>query len=168
VPVIGARHLVKQFRTGRRPQGVWGGLRGLLGRDTEIVRALDDVSFDVEEGECVGYIGQNGAGKSTTIKLLTGVLLPDGGQVEVAGLVPSRQRERNALNIGVVFGQRTQLWWDLPLIDSFELIGQMYRLPRATYRRNLDQFVDLLDMQTPAGAHGRRGDRRSHAQVRGR
>lgn len=143
---IHVRHLRKQYRTSRRPHDVLGGLRALLGRDSIVVCALDDVSFDIEEGECVGYIGQNGAGKSTTIKLLTGILVPDGGEIEVAGLVPWRQRERNALNIGAVFGQRTQLWWDLPLIDSFELIGQMYRIPRARYRRNLDHFVDLLDM----------------------
>jgi ABC-2 type transport system ATP-binding protein len=108
---------------------------------------VDDISFAVEEGELLGYIGANGAGKSTTIKILTGILVPSAGSVTVAGIVPWLERERNARNVGIVFGQRSQLWWDLPLIESFKLIGRMYQVPVATYRHNLDAFVSLLDME---------------------
>jgi ABC-2 type transport system ATP-binding protein len=123
-----------------------GGVRTLFTRAERTVRAVDGVSFDVAEGELVGYLGRNGAGKSTTVKLLTGILHPTSGQVEVAGLVPWRDRMRNAMNIGVVFGQRSQLWWDLPLIESLDLIGVMYRVDRERYRRNLDRISSLLDL----------------------
>jgi ABC-2 type transport system ATP-binding protein len=146
VPVVRVRDLVKEFRTPRRQPGVLGGLRTLFTREQVVTRAVDGISFDVDEGEIVGYLGPNGAGKSTTIKVLTGILVPTAGEVEVAGLVPWRQRERNALNIGVVFGQRSQLWWDLPLVESFKLVRAMYRLPEARYRRNLDRCVGLLGL----------------------
>jgi ABC-2 type transport system ATP-binding protein len=107
---------------------------------------VDGVSFDLAEGELVGYLGRNGAGKSTTVKLLTGILHPTAGEVEVAGLVPWRDRTRNAMHIGVVFGQRSQLWWDLPLGESFELIAVMYRMEKERYRRNLRRFTELLDL----------------------
>lgn len=110
------------------------------------VRAVHDLTFSVEPGEMVGYIGPNGAGKSTTIKMLTGILVPTGGQVRVAGLDPSRNRVELARRIGVVFGQRSTLWWDLPLRDSFELLQRMYRIPPGRYRDNLDRFVELLDL----------------------
>jgi ABC-2 type transport system ATP-binding protein len=145
--------LVKEFRRPKRQHGHFGALRTLLTHEVEVRRAVDGITFSVEEGELLGYIGANGAGKSTTIKVLTGILMPTSGEVEVAGLVPWRERERNALHMGVVFGQRSQLWWDLPLIESFKLIGTMYRIPPETYRRNLDHFIALLDMdgflQTP-------------------
>src|SRR5213082_4238818 len=112
-----------------------------------VTRAVDGVSLDVEEGELVGYLGRNGAGKSTTIKCLTGILMPSSGQIVVDGIVPWRDRQRNAMNIGVVFGQRSQLWWDIPLVDSLELIGRMYRLDRATYRRNLETLSALLGLE---------------------
>ncbi len=111
------------------------------------MRAVDQVNFAIEPGELVGYIGPNGAGKSTTIKMMTGILVPTSGTVEVGGLVPWRERERNAMQIGVVFGQRSQLWWDLPLIESFNLIAKLYRVPEAKYRRNLERFIALLDME---------------------
>jgi ABC-2 type transport system ATP-binding protein len=107
---------------------------------------VDAVSFAVERGEMVGYIGPNGAGKSTTIKMLTGILVPSGGRVRVAGLDPTRRRIELTRRIGVVFGQRTQLWWDLPLRDSFELLRHIYRVPAERHRRNLDQFAELLDL----------------------
>ncbi len=110
------------------------------------VRAVHDLTFSVEPGEMVGYIGPNGAGKSTTIKMLTGILVPTGGQVRVAGLDPSRNRVELARRIGVVFGQRSTLWWDLPLRDSFELLQKMYRIAPGRYRDNLDRFVELLDL----------------------
>jgi ABC-2 type transport system ATP-binding protein len=145
--IIEVRDLVKEFRTPKRAPGLGGALRTLFTTEQRVTRAVDGVSFDVEEGEFVGYLGQNGAGKSTTIKCLTGILVPTSGKVVVDGVVPWRERERNALNIGVVFGQRSQLWWDIPLADSLELIGKMYRLERSVYRRNLDALSALLGLE---------------------
>ncbi|CAL9471806.1 Vitamin B12 import ATP-binding protein BtuD [Streptomyces sp. enrichment culture] len=119
---------------------------GFLKRERQRVRAVDSLSFTVARGEMVGYIGPNGAGKSTTIKMLTGILTPSGGRLRVAGIDPSRERTRLAHRIGVVFGQRTTLWWDLPLIDSYRLMHRMYRIPDARYRENLDRMVELLDL----------------------
>ncbi|MCQ4205406.1 ATP-binding cassette domain-containing protein [Streptomyces coelicoflavus] len=120
---------------------------GFLKRERRQVRAVDGLSFTVSRGEVVGYIGPNGAGKSTTIKMLTGILTPSGGRLRVAGIDPSRERTRLAHRIGVVFGQRTTLWWDLPLIDSYRLMHRMYRIPDARYRENLDRCVELLQLQ---------------------
>ena len=120
--------------------------RGRVRRERRQVRAVDGVTLRVEAGELCGYIGPNGAGKSTTVKMLTGILVPSGGRIRVAGLDPSRNRIELARRIGVVFGQRTQLWWDLPLGDSFELLRHVYRVPAAVHRRNLDRFVDLLEL----------------------
>ncbi|MFI9149916.1 ATP-binding cassette domain-containing protein [Streptomyces sp. NPDC053367] len=119
---------------------------GFLKRERRQVRAVDGLSFTVGRGEMVGYIGPNGAGKSTTIKMLTGILTPSGGRLRVAGIEPARDRVRLAHRIGVVFGQRTTLWWDLPLIDSYRLMHRMYRIPDARYRANLDRLVGLLDL----------------------
>jgi ABC-2 type transport system ATP-binding protein len=119
---------------------------GFLRRRRREVRAVDSISFTVARGEMVGYIGPNGAGKSTTIKMLTGILTPSGGRLRVAGIDPSRERTRLAHRIGVVFGQRTTLWWDLPLIDSYRLTHRMYRIPDARYRANLDRCVELLEL----------------------
>ncbi|RKN10232.1 ATP-binding cassette domain-containing protein [Streptomyces radicis] len=119
---------------------------GRLRRARESVRAVDGISFTVERGEMVGYIGPNGAGKSTTIKMLTGILTPSGGRLRVAGLDPARERTRLARRIGVVFGQRTTLWWDLPLRDSYGLVRRMYRVEEARFRRNLGRCVELLDL----------------------
>ncbi|MFE1818799.1 ATP-binding cassette domain-containing protein [Streptomyces anulatus] len=119
---------------------------GLLRRERREVRAVDGISFRVARGEMVGYIGPNGAGKSTTIKMLTGILTPSGGRLRVAGIDPSRERTRLAHRIGVVFGQRTTLWWDLPLRDSYRLMHRMYRIPDRRYRENLDRCVELLDL----------------------
>ena len=137
--VIEVRDLTRTFVVRER--------RGVLRREARMVHAVADVSFDVEAGEAVGYIGPNGAGKSTTIKMLTGILVPTSGSLTVAGLDPSRSRTELARRIGVVFGQRTGLWWDLPLRDSFELLRRIYRVPVPTYRRNLAAFVELLDLQ---------------------
>lgn len=144
--IIAVDQLVKEFHRAKRFDGPFGGLRTLLTRQSETSRAVDGVSFTVEEGELVGYLGANGAGKSTTIKMLSGILVPTSGTVNVAGNVPWEQREQNALQIGVVFGQRTQLWWDLPLADSLKLIAKLYRVDDVRYRRNLDQMVHLLDL----------------------
>ncbi|MCL4544272.1 MAG: ATP-binding cassette domain-containing protein [Chloroflexi bacterium] len=146
MPIIRVHNLVKVFRLPKRKAGVLGSVRTLFTREVTVTQAVDGVTFDIAEGERVGYLGPNGAGKSTTIKILTGILVPTAGEVEVAGLVPWRDREHNALNIGVVFGQRSQLWWDLPLVESFKLVAKLYRMSPATYRRNLERFVTLLDM----------------------
>ena len=138
-PLIDVRDLERTFDVRRRVEG-----RRRRVRDS--VLAVHDLTFSVDAGEMVGYIGPNGAGKSTTIKMLTGILVPTGGQVRVAGLDPSRDRVELARRIGVVFGQRSTLWWDLPLRDSFDLLQKMYRIPPARYRDNLDRFVDLLDL----------------------
>jgi ABC-2 type transport system ATP-binding protein len=119
---------------------------GRLRRTPSVVRAVHDLSFAIAAGEMVGYIGPNGAGKSTTIKMLTGILVPTSGKIRVAGLEPSVRRTELARRIGVVFGQRTTLWWDLPLRDSFELLQKIYRIPADRYRRNLDEFLELLDL----------------------
>ncbi|MFE3122972.1 MULTISPECIES: ABC transporter ATP-binding protein [Streptomyces] len=119
---------------------------GPFRREKREVRAVDGISFTVDRGEMVGYIGPNGAGKSTTVKMLTGILTPSGGRLRVAGIDPARDRTRLARRIGVVFGQRTTLWWDLPLRDSYRLVHRMYRIPDDRYRENLARCVDLLDL----------------------
>lgn len=119
---------------------------GRLRRERREVRAVDGLSFSVDAGECVGYIGPNGAGKSTTIKMLTGILVPTAGHLRVAGVDPARERVRLARRIGVVFGQRTTLWWDLPLRDSYELARRIYRIPDGRYRANLDRCIELLEL----------------------
>jgi ABC-2 type transport system ATP-binding protein len=146
VELIRVERLVKEFHTTRRVPGRFGAIRTLFTRQHEVRRAVDGVSFSIAEGELVGYLGANGAGKSTTIKMLTGILVPTSGLVEVAGLVPWQSREQNALNIGVVFGQRTQLWWDLPLEESFRLVQKMYRVPEERYRRSMARFDELLGL----------------------
>lgn len=147
MPIISADNLVKDFVRPKRHTGSFSAVRTLLTRETTTTHAVDDVTLNVEEGEIVGYLGPNGAGKSTTIKMLSGILVPTSGNVTVCGLVPWEDRTRNALNIGVVFGQRSQLWWDLPLEESLGLIGKMYRMDPARYRNNCDMLVELLEMQ---------------------
>jgi ABC-2 type transport system ATP-binding protein len=121
--------------------------RGRLRRERQEVRAVDGISFRVEPGELVGYVGPNGAGKSTTVKMLTGILVPSRGRISVAGLEPSRRRIQLARRIGVVFGQRVQLWWDLPLRDSFELLRHIYRVPIDRWRANLGRFCEVLELE---------------------
>ncbi len=124
-----------------------GALRTLFSREYEEKIAVSDVNMDLEPGELVGYIGPNGAGKSTTIKMLTGILVPTSGTIEVAGIVPYAHRRQNARNIGVVFGQRSQLYWDLPLVESFELLRAIYSVPPDRYKKNLRTFVEILEME---------------------
>jgi len=147
MPIIQTRNLRKVFRAVRRVPGPLGALRTLFSRDVTERVAVEGMSLAIESGELVGYIGPNGAGKSTTIKMLTGILVPTSGEATVAGLVPWRERKANARNIGVVFGQRSQLYWDLPLIESFELLRAIYGVPAQRYKRNLDHFTELLSMQ---------------------
>ena len=144
--VIEAAELVKEFSRPAVLEGRLPRLRALFSTQRDITRAVNGVNFEVEPGELVGYLGPNGAGKSTTIKMLTGILTPTSGVCRVAGLEPSRDRARNACNIGVVFGQRTQLWYDLPLRDSFEVLADLYDLDRSTYRKRVGLFTELLDL----------------------
>src|SRR5919108_4494835 len=144
--MIAVEDLRKHFWIRQHHHGLGGAIRNLVTRAGREVRAVDGISFRVAPGEMVGYIGPNGAGKSTTIKMLTGILVPSGGQVTVAGLVPWRQRRALARCIGAVFGQRTQLWWDLPLIESLTLLRHIYRVPAPRFDANLQVFRDLLDL----------------------
>ncbi|HOG45561.1 MAG TPA: ABC transporter ATP-binding protein [Anaerolineae bacterium] len=144
---IMVENLVKTFRIAERQPGLAGAFRGLVQRRERSVRALDGVSFALEPGELVGYIGPNGAGKSTTVKVLAGILVPDSGMVKVLGRVPWRERTTHVRQIGVVFGQRTQLWWDLPVIESFELLRDIYRVPQPEYARARDELIALLSLE---------------------
>ena len=138
--------LVKRFKVAERAPGIWGALRGVARRRYRTVDALDGVSFTIEQGELVGYIGPNGAGKSTTVKVISGILVPDSGRCEILGRVPWKERVAHVRRIGVVFGQRTQLWWDLPVIESFDLLRDIYSVPPAEYDRTRDELVDILDL----------------------
>jgi ABC-2 type transport system ATP-binding protein len=144
---IVVRDLVKTYRIAEREPGLWGALRGVARRRYRAVRALDGVTFAIEAGELVGYIGPNGAGKSTTVKALAGILVPDGGTCEIRGRTPWRQRIEHVAEIGVVFGQRTQLWWDLPVIESFELLRDIYRIPEQRYASTRDELVGVLELE---------------------
>ena len=145
-PMIRVSRLRKNFYVNKRLEGRLSGLRGLFSRAHTEVRAVDDISFDVAAGELVGYLGPNGAGKSTTIKMLTGLLVPTDGELTINGFVPWRDRVRYVATIGAVFGQRTTLWWDLPVIDSFNLLRHVYHIPTARFRANLDEFRHILEL----------------------
>src|SRR5438477_1865407 len=147
MPQILVEHLAKTFRVTERDPGVRGALQGLFHRRCRTIEALKDVSFSLERGELLGFIGPNGAGKSTTIKILSGILRPGAGRVLVDGLVPYEDRIRHVARIGVVFGQRTQLWWDLPVIDGFDLLRDIYRVDRGHYARTRDELVALLRLE---------------------
>src|SRR5579884_2592307 len=146
--VISAEGLTRVFRSVRREPGLRGALRGLVAPQREERTAVDGVSFGVREGELLALLGPNGAGKSTTIKMLTGILVPTSGRATVAGVEPYRERERNARNVGAVFGQRTQLWWDLPARESFAILRDIYGTPETAYRARLREFDDLLKLST--------------------
>ncbi len=144
--LIKVRDLTKDYRLIRKREGVTGGLVDLVRPRHETLRAVDSVSFEIPAGQMVGYIGANGAGKSTTIKMLTGILTPTSGSATVGGLVPWKQRLQYTRHIGVVFGQRTQLWWDLAVVESFRLLKKIYEVDDATYDRQLKIFDDLLQV----------------------
>jgi ABC-2 type transport system ATP-binding protein len=144
--IIEAVGLRKVFRSVEREPGIGGAIGALFSRTYVEKVAVGDVNFTLEPGELVGYIGPNGAGKSTTIKMLTGILVPTSGTLRVAGIVPHANRMANAANIGVVFGQRSQLYWDLPLRESFELLRSIYDVPRDRYLQNMKHFAEILDL----------------------
>lgn len=145
--VVEVENLVKDFRTFDRREGVWGAIQDLYSRQYRNFRAVDAVSFSIAEGEMVGYIGPNGAGKSTSIKMLTGILVPSSGRIEANGFNPWKERTRYARTIGVVFGQRTQLWWDIGVVESFRLLQKIYEVPEAEYQERLKKFDAVLELK---------------------
>jgi ABC-2 type transport system ATP-binding protein len=146
--IVKIHNVSKHFKVLNRREGLMGTFKDLFSRDYRLVKAVDNVSMSLEEGEFVGFLGPNGAGKSTTIKMMTGVLAPTSGEIWVNGNIPFKNRSRNAQNIGVVFGQRTQLWWDLPVIESFKILKEIYHLDKKIYDENMGIFNDLVNIKT--------------------
>lgn len=143
---IEVKEVSKTFKVNKRSAGIPGMIANMFVPKFENKKAVDGISFDIESGEMVGFIGPNGAGKSTTIKMLSGILCPDSGSISVNSYVPYRQRKEYVAGIGVVFGQKSQLQWDLPVIDSFELLKAIYTIPEEMYKKNLKRYTDMLDM----------------------
>ncbi|MCU6711864.1 ABC transporter ATP-binding protein [Paenibacillus sp. J5C_2022] len=143
---IDVKDLRKQFKVQKNREGLSGALKDLFKRDYREVTAVKDISFQIPQGEICGYIGENGAGKSTTIKMLTGILVPTSGELKVNGFVPYKEREKFVNGIGVVFGQRSQLWWDIGVIESFQLLRKVYRVPEAEFKKRLDNLVERLQL----------------------
>jgi ABC-2 type transport system ATP-binding protein len=154
MPYISLSNISKQFKVYERPEGKWGLLKGAFIRKTRTVKALQGISFEMEQGGLVGLIGPNGAGKSTAVKIMSGILTPDGGECVINGRVPWKQRMAHVADIGVVFGQRSQLWWDVPVSDSFSLLRDIYDLKQNDYSARLAELTDALDisgiLKTPA------------------
>lgn len=145
--MITMEHVYKSYKIAKRDAGTKAALKSLFHREYESIHALNDVTFTIGDGEMVGYIGPNGAGKSSTIKILSGILTPDSGTVLVNGRIPYKDRIRHVRDIGVVFGQRSQLWWDVPVIDSFELLKDIYTIPEPQYRQSLEELTELLNLK---------------------
>lgn len=145
--IIEVSNVKKYYKIAKRSKGFGASVKGLINRQYEVKKAVDDISFSIKRGEIVGFIGPNGAGKSTTIKMLSGILYPDAGKLKSNGYIPYKQRKQYVKNIGVVFGQKSQLNWDLPLIESFELMRYIYKIPQSKYEENLEKFTRLLDME---------------------
>ncbi|WP_163859891.1 ABC transporter ATP-binding protein [Paenibacillus elgii] len=143
---IDVHRLRKEFKVQKNREGLKGAVRDLFKREYNQVAAVKDISFQIPQGEICGYIGENGAGKSTTIKMLTGILVPTSGDIRVGGFVPYKEREKFVRNIGVVFGQRSQLWWDIGVIESFQLLKKVYRVPDAEYRSRMDELIERLQL----------------------
>ncbi|MEO2601620.1 MULTISPECIES: ABC transporter ATP-binding protein [Clostridium] len=139
-------NLTKEFKTNKKYPGFKGAIKSLFSTEYTVTSAVDNMNFEIEEGEVVGYIGSNGAGKSTTIKMMTGILTPTSGKVEVNGIIPYENRTENAMNIGVVFGQRTQLWWDLPLSETFSLLRDIYSVSSEDFKERMKFFNEVLEI----------------------
>ena len=146
-PMISVRELTKQFRSYKRREGLWGGLQNLVHREHINITAVERVSFEIRRGEMVGYIGPNGAGKSTTIKMLTGILVPTSGELKVNGFLPWKQRTQYVKTIGVVFGQRTQLWWDIAVVESLKLLRRIYEIPQREFDERMETFNEILGIR---------------------
>jgi ABC-2 type transport system ATP-binding protein len=145
--MIELKNITKSYRVRKRSAGFKNALKTFFKKDYEIIKALDNISFKINEGEMVGYIGPNGAGKSTTIKIMAGILTPDNGQADISGLIPWKQRTKYVKDIGVVFGSRSGLWWDVPVDDSFELLKKIYKIPDDEYIKQKEKLVKLLDIE---------------------
>lgn len=152
--MIQVEHVSKSFRIAKRNPGMKEAVKSLWHREYEVVEALKDISFSIKDGEMVGYIGPNGAGKSSTIKILSGILTPESGAVSINGRIPWKQRKEHVKEIGVVFGQRSQLWWDVPVMDSFYLLKDIYSVPKQQFQESLTELIELLNLKeiarTPA------------------
>lgn len=146
--MIEVKHITKEYKVVKRESGLHNAVKALFSRKYDKVRALNDISFKIDDGEIIGYIGPNGAGKSTTIKILCGILTPEKGHCIVDGYVPWKDRKNYVKNIGVVFGQRSQLWWDIPIIDSFELLKDIYGIDSRTYKQNVSELSQRLNLET--------------------
>lgn len=144
---IEVNHITKEYKTALHKNGLTGYLKHLVHPNYQTFKAVDDLSFSIEKGEIIGYLGENGAGKSTTIKMLTGLLTPSDGEIKIDGIVPYQNRIQNNFQIGAVFGQKTQLWWDLPVIESFRLIGNLYKMSKEDYQRNLNWIVAEMKLE---------------------
>ena len=144
--MIVMENICKTYKVAKRNAGFKEAFKSLLSREYEEIHALQDVSFTIRDGETVGYMGPNGAGKSTSIKILSGTLTPDSGRCMIDGRIPWKNRIEHVRNIGVVFGQRSQLWWDIPVIDSYELLRDIYSIPKELYSRNLEELTELLQL----------------------
>jgi len=145
--LIEAEDLSKTFRVYEQGEGITGYLKSFVSREYREIHAVEDLDLEIESGEMIGYIGPNGAGKSTTVKMLTGILEPSGGRIEVMGLDPHSSRKQNAMHIGVVFGQKTQLWWDLPVKESFRLLKEIYEVPDEEYEQRMEEFDAVLQLE---------------------
>ena len=144
---INVNHISKAFKVAKRQSGLKASLKSFFKRNYIYIEAVKDVSFEIEKGEIIGYIGPNGAGKSTTIKMLSGILTPDKGTININGLSPSKDRIKYVSNIGVVFGQRSQLWWDIPALDTFDLLKDIYKLDESEFNKTKEQLIELLDLK---------------------
>lgn len=144
--MIKVKELTKEFKTNKKYPGFKGAIKSFFSREYIIKKAVDNISFEIEDGEIVGYIGANGAGKSTTIKMMTGILTPSAGTISINGLIPYENREKNAKDIGVVFGQRTQLWWDLPLSETFSLLKDIYDVSNDDYKERMEFLNEVLEI----------------------
>lgn len=144
---INVNHISKTFKVAKRQSGLKASLKSFFKRNYIYIEAVKDVSFEIEKGEIIGYIGPNGAGKSTTIKMLSGILTPDEGTININGLSPSKDRIKYVSNIGVVFGQRSQLWWDIPALDTFDLLKDIYKLDESEFNKTREQLIELLDLK---------------------
>lgn len=145
--IIEVKNLVKEYQRKKYKPGMAGALQGLFKPEYSSLRAVDDISFSIEQGEAVGYVGPNGSGKSTTIKMLSGILTPSEGSVRINGMNPNKERIKNNKHIGVVFGNRSQLWWDVPVIESFRLFQKLYEVPKEEFEQNLEEFTKILGLE---------------------
>ena len=145
--IIDVQNISKTFKITKRKAGFKGALANIFHPEHEYKKAVNDISFNIKEGEMVGFIGPNGAGKSTTVKMLSGILYPDSGNINIAGYIPHKQRKEYVANIGVVFGQKSQISWDLSPLDSYEVIKHIYKIPDKKYKENIERFTELLDMR---------------------